>query len=116
VTKRVSRMGRKPTAARVARRAAVGRKVFTAQKSLSAFNHDGRQYLSVTVEQVMRECERAYAMDNDYDRAEHLVKIIAYLIGREAPRFMDNPRRWIDAWKARREQDGLPAEGARVRA
>ena len=96
------------------RRIAVGREVFAVQRSLHAFDYRKRCYLSKTVEDVMRECERAYALDNDYARAEHLVKIIAYLVRREAPKFAANPKRWIAVWRERREQQGLPQEGIRT--
>jgi hypothetical protein len=93
---------------------AVGRKVFAAQRSLDAFDYKNRRYLSKTLEDAMQECERAYAMDEDYGRAEHLVKVIAFLVWREAPQFAADPQKWVDSWKARREQQGLPAEGAPV--
>jgi hypothetical protein len=85
------------------KRTGAAHQVVAAQRLLSAFDYNGRQYLSKTVEEVMRECERAFSMDKDYDRSAHLVKIIAYLVRREAPKFAANPQRWIDAWKARRE-------------
>jgi hypothetical protein len=85
------------------KRVAVARQVVAAQRSLSAFDHKDKQYLSQTVQEVMRECERAFSAD-DYARAEHLVKIIAYLVRRETPLFAANPARWIDRWQGLREE------------
>jgi hypothetical protein len=81
------------------------RQVVAAQRSLGAFDHKGEQYLSQTVQEVMRECEAAFSMD-DYARSAHLVKIIAYLVRREAPQFAANPTRWIDRWRGLREEQG----------
>jgi hypothetical protein len=44
----------------------------------------------------MKEAERAFS-DADYDRAEHLAKVVAYLVQREAPKFAANPKAWIDS-------------------
>jgi hypothetical protein len=93
------------------RRTAVAHQVVAAQRSLGAFAYRHRLYSSKTVMDVMRECERAFSIDKDYDRAEHMVKIIAFLIRREAPKFAADPKRWIELWKGRRELQGLPAEG-----
>lgn len=67
-------------------------------RSLNAFNHGDEQYLSRTVDAAMKEAEAAFA-DDDYDRAEHLAKVVACLVRREAPRFAANPKRWIEAWR-----------------
>lgn len=64
-------------------------------RSLKAFDFKGRQYLSRTVDEVMKEAERAFS-DDDYDRAEHLAKVVACLVRREAPKFSANPKAWID--------------------
>jgi hypothetical protein len=93
------------------RRTAVAHQVVAAQRSLGAFAYERRLYSSQTVMDVMRECERAFSIDKDYDRAEHLVKIIAFLIQREAPKFAADPKKWIELWKGRRELQGLPTEG-----
>jgi hypothetical protein len=64
-------------------------------RSLSAFGFEGEQYLSRTVGKTMKEAKAAFA-DDDYDRAEHLAKVVAYLVKREAPKFAADPRKWIE--------------------
>ena len=43
----------------------------------------------------MKAAEQAFS-DTDYDRAEHLAKVVAYLVRREAPKFTANPKAWIE--------------------
>jgi hypothetical protein len=65
-------------------------------RSLDAFNFgDGQQYLSRAVSEAMKEAERAFSAE-DYDRAEHLAKVVAYLVKRETPKFAANPKAWIE--------------------
>jgi hypothetical protein len=77
------------------RQLAVARRLVDVGRSLSAFDYKDKQYLSRTVRETMLEAERAFA-DNDYDWAEHLAKIVAYLVAREAPKFAANPKLWIE--------------------
>jgi hypothetical protein len=43
----------------------------------------------------MKEAERAFS-EGDYERAEHLAKVVACLVRREAPKFAANPKVWIE--------------------
>ena len=45
----------------------------------------------------MKEAEAAFA-DDDYDRAEHLARLVAAMVRREAPIFVANPTKWIEKW------------------
>ena len=45
----------------------------------------------------MKEAEAAFA-DDDYDRAEHLARVVAAMVRREAPIFVANPTKWIEKW------------------
>lgn len=74
---------------------AVARQLMDVGRSLHAFNFKDEQYLSRTVHETMPEAERAFA-DNDYDQAEHLAKVVTYLVKREAAQFAANPQRWIE--------------------
>ncbi|MGO9328289.1 MAG: hypothetical protein ACLQJ0_09235 [Steroidobacteraceae bacterium] len=76
------------------RQIAVASLIVEAQRSLSAFDFGGGQFLSRTVETAMKETERAFAFD-DCDRAEHLARVVLYLVQREAPKFLANPAAWI---------------------
>lgn len=77
------------------RRLTVARQLMDVGRSLHAFDYKDKQYLSRTMHETMLEAERAFA-DKDYDRSEHLVKVVAYLVRREAPKFKANPQRWIE--------------------
>jgi hypothetical protein len=86
----------------------VARQLVVVGQSLDAFNFGGKQYLSRVVDRTMREAERAFAdgleaehisaqvAQAHHDRAEHLARIVAYLVRREAPKFAANPRAWIE--------------------
>jgi hypothetical protein len=78
-----------------ARQHDVARQIVDVGRSLDAFNHRDGQYLSRAVNEAMKECEAAFSVD-DYDRAEHLAKVVAYLVKREAPKFAANPAAWIE--------------------
>jgi hypothetical protein len=82
----------------------VARQLVAVGRSLQAFDHgphiplEGRkQYLSRTVCETMRRVEKAFS-EHDFDRAEHLAKVVAYLVKREAPIFAADPERWIAKW------------------
>ena len=82
----------------------VARQLIAVGKSLRAFEYgedvpfEGRrQYLSRSVDQAMKEAEAAFSVD-DYDRAGHLVKVVAAMVRRETPIFAANPSRWIERW------------------
>jgi len=77
------------------RRIAVAHKLVAVGRSLGAFDFEGEQYLSRAVSETMKEAERAFS-DEDYDRAEHLAKVVTWLVRREAPKFAANPRAWIE--------------------
>ena len=76
---------------------AVARKIEAVQRSLSAFDHDGDQYLSKAVAQCILETEYAFA-HKDYNHAEHMAKVTAFLVSREAPRMAANRQAWISRW------------------
>jgi hypothetical protein len=52
----------------------VARKIEAVQRSLSAFDHDGDQYLPKAVAQAILDTEYAFAQ-KDYDQAEHMCKV-----------------------------------------
>jgi hypothetical protein len=86
------------------RKLTVARQLVAVGKSLQAFDHgshipsEGRkQYLSRTVCETMRRAEKAFS-EHDFDRAEHLAEVVAYLVKREAPIFAADPKRWIAKW------------------
>jgi hypothetical protein len=88
------------------RRYAVARRFQAVGRSLNAFNFGEGQYLSKTVDATMKEAERAFAAAveaerdgavADYGLAEHLVKVVAFLVSREAPKFAADPEAWITA-------------------
>ncbi len=80
---------------RAQRRYAVASQLVDVGRSLNAFNSGNEQYLSRAVSEAMKEAERAFVAE-DYARAERLVKVITYLVKREAPRFAANPKAWIE--------------------
>jgi hypothetical protein len=80
------------------RRLAVARKVWEVQCSLAAFDFADENYVSVTVDEAMRETEAAFAAD-EYERAARLARITSYLIKRESPLMASNPQRWIEKIK-----------------
>jgi hypothetical protein len=76
----------------------IARRIEAVQRSLSAFDHNGQQYLPKSVAQAILETEYAFA-HKDYDRAEHMAKVTAFLVSHEAPRMRANPKAWISRWK-----------------
>lgn len=86
-----------------ARRVEVAQHLVAVGKSLDVFNHGKRQYLSKAVERTMKDAEQAFA-NCDYDRAEHLVLVIAAMVKREAPIFAADPDKWVDKIKASAQQ------------
>lgn len=78
-----------------ARQLAIAHQLVAVGRSLRAFDFEGEQYLSRAVSETMKAAERAFS-DDDYDRAEHLAKVVAFLVRREAPKFAANPRAWIE--------------------
>jgi hypothetical protein len=83
----------------------VARLLVEVGKSLDAFDHgehvpfEGQpRYLSRTACETMRQAEKAFS-DEDYDRAEHLAKVVAVVVKREALIFAADPKRWIE-WRA----------------
>jgi hypothetical protein len=80
----------------MSRQQRVARQIVDVGRSLNAFNFEDEQYLSRAVDKAMKEAEAAFS-DDDYDRAEHLAKVVACLVKREAPKFAANPRALIEA-------------------
>jgi hypothetical protein len=93
----------------MSRQQLVARQIVDVGRSLNAFNFEDGQYLSRTVDEAMKEAERAFSAAIDaegdgaaaqavahYDQAEHLAKVVACLVRREAPRFAANPKMWIE--------------------
>jgi hypothetical protein len=76
----------------------VAHKIEAVQRSLSAFDFEGQQYLPKSVAQAILETEYAFA-HKDYDRAEHMCKVTAFLVSREAPRMRADPKAWVARWK-----------------
>ena len=64
---------------RTSRQIAVARQLVDVGRSLRAFDFDGQQHLPRTIDAAMKEAERAFSED-DYDRAEHLAKVIERMI------------------------------------
>jgi hypothetical protein len=77
------------------RQTRVAQQLVDVGRSLSAFGFEGEQHLSRTVDETMKEAEAAFA-DEDFDRAEHLAMLVAYLVKREAPKFAADPKKWIE--------------------
>jgi hypothetical protein len=77
------------------RRIAVARQLVEAGRSFHAFDFEGEQYPSKVTLETMKEAERAFA-DDDFDCAEHLARIVAYLVRRETPKFTANQKAWIE--------------------
>jgi hypothetical protein len=77
------------------RRLTVAQLLVDVGKSLHAFEFKGRQYLSHPIDEAMKEAEAAFAAD-DYDLAEHLAKVVACMVRREAPKFAANPKARIE--------------------
>jgi hypothetical protein len=59
-----------------------------------AFEFKRELYPSKAVDRAFSEAEFAFS-ESDYDKAEHLTKVIARMIGRDAPRFAADPKKWI---------------------
>ena len=56
---------------------------------------DRRQFGSMALNNVMEEAETAFD-HQDYDKAEHLIKVATFMAHREIARFKADPKRWID--------------------
>jgi hypothetical protein len=76
------------------RRLAVARCVFEAQKAASIFRVNDDWVPSRAVEQAIKQAEHAFA-DDDYDRAEHLAKVVLCMVRRDAPKFQADPKAWV---------------------
>jgi ribonuclease BN (tRNA processing enzyme) len=70
-------------------------------RSLQVFYYGDKQYLSKTVTRAMLDAEAAFAK-GEYDRAEHLTKVAAAIVARDAKKFAAEPDRWVQKWKALR--------------
>jgi len=80
------------------KRLAVGHLIWHLQRSLRVFDYGDFCYLSPTLDDALQEAEMAFHQE-DYAKAEHLTKIVAYLIKREAPKFKADPRGCIEKWR-----------------
>lgn len=60
-----------------------------------AFEFERELHPPRAVERAFAETERAFS-DDDFDRAEHLVRVLTFMIEREAPKFAADPRRYIE--------------------
>jgi hypothetical protein len=92
----------------------VARRFQAVGRSLDAFKFGERQYLPKTVDVTMKEAERVFSVAVEAERAgaaadhgehlakaERLVKVVAFLVSREAPKFTADPEAWITArWDA----------------
>ena len=56
---------------------------------------DRRQFGSAALNNVMEEAATAFD-HQDYDKAEHLIKVATFMAHREIARFKADPKRWID--------------------
>jgi hypothetical protein len=75
----------------------VGHMIWEIQRSLRVFDYGDFQYLSPALADALCEAEEAFHQE-DYAQAEHLTKVVAYLIKREAPKFKANPRGCIERY------------------
>lgn len=60
-----------------------------------AFEFERELYPSRAVDRAFADAESAFS-DDDFDKAEHLTKVIACMIKREAPKFAADPKQWIE--------------------
>ena len=72
----------------------VAKLIVAVGRSLHAFDYQGEQYLPPAIDKAMRECEAAFSAP-DYDRAEHIAKVIGVMVARAAPRFAADPKQYI---------------------
>jgi ribonuclease BN (tRNA processing enzyme) len=70
-------------------------------RSLRVFYYGDKQYVSKAVSQTMLDAEAAFAK-GEYDRAEHLAKVAAAIVARDAKKFVADPDHWVQKWKALR--------------
>ena len=68
-------------------------------RSLQVFYYGDKQYLSKAVTQAMLDAETAFAK-GDYDRAEHLTKVVVAIVGRDAKNFAADPEKWVQKCNA----------------
>lgn len=95
---------------------AVARKIMDVQRSLSAFDHDGDQYLPKAVNQAILDTEYAFA-HKDYDRAEHMCKVTAFLVSYYKTKHLAaGPEKWIARWKDLHSPPNTPDTAGEVRA
>jgi hypothetical protein len=81
---------------REARRLEVARQITAVGRLYRrAFEFKRELYPSRAVDRAFADVERAFS-DDDFDKAEHLTKVIACMIKREAPKFAANPKQWIE--------------------
>lgn len=61
----------------------------------SCFQYQDEPHPSRAVHKTMLEVERVFGIDQDFDSAEHLVKVLTNMIQRDAPKFAADPEKWI---------------------
>lgn len=83
------------TASAPDRRLTVARQIVDAQRGFPLFLYNGEQHPSRAILQTMQQAEHAFAAD-DFDRAEHLAKVVAAMIKCEAPKFASDPKKYIE--------------------
>jgi hypothetical protein len=65
-------------------------------KAEKQFVHDGKVVLPRVVVSTMEDAWVALCRDRDFDRAEHLIEVVSFLIAREKARFTADRKRWIE--------------------
>jgi hypothetical protein len=68
-------------------------------RSLQVFYYGDKQYLSKAVTQAMFGAETAFGK-GDYDRAEHLTRVVVAIVERDAKNFAADPEKWVQKWNA----------------
>lgn len=86
--------GEEVAAAAAQRRREVAHLIQQVGRSLHAFNYKDEHYLPPAIDKAVRECEAAFAAD-DYDRAEHLAKVVGAMVARIGPQFAADPQTYI---------------------
>ena len=83
-----------------ARRLEVAKQIVAAQRQFKLFEYNGEQRPSGAILRAMQQSERAFA-DEDYDRTEHLAKVVILMAKRDAPKFAADPKRYVERQELR---------------
>jgi hypothetical protein len=72
----------------------VARLIQEVGRSLHVFDYKGEHYLPAVIDKAMCQCETAYDVE-DYDRAEHLAKVVKAMVASAGPQFAADPQKYI---------------------